>query len=144
MTKTKDEMKVNICGWNFGTHDKFTELYLFLIKSKNTVTAARDKLFQELSQDAYVRQLIDEVEKSRRVSMLRNPSFLGGGVQLEPFEDAKSNFGEGDQFLETGLFSTLRDVEGPGGGPATMYDKLKSYKEQFVLKEEKVKLSKRR
>ena len=58
--------------------------------------------------------------------MLRNPSFLGGGMQLEPFEEAKSNFGEGDQFLETGLFSTLRD-DGPGG--ATMYDKLKSYKE---------------
>jgi hypothetical protein len=44
---------------------------------------------------------------------------------MEPFEDAKSNFGESDQFLETGLFSTLRDVD----GQATMYDKLKSYKE---------------
>lgn len=38
VTKNNDEMKVNICGWNFGTHDKFTELYLFLIKSKNTIT----------------------------------------------------------------------------------------------------------
>lgn len=61
--------------------------------------------------------------------MLRNPSFLGGGVQMEPFEEAKSNFGESDQFLETGLFSTLRDVDGPGGSQANMYDKLKSYKE---------------
>ena len=38
VTKNNNEMKVNICGWNFGTHDKFTELYLFLIKSKNTIT----------------------------------------------------------------------------------------------------------
>lgn len=63
---------------------------------------------------------------------------------MDPFEDAKSNFGESDQFLETGLFSTLREIDGPGGAQATMYDKLKSYKEQFVLKEEKVKLTRRR
>ena len=44
LIKTNNEMNVNVCGWNFGTYDKLTELYLFLIKSKNTITTATDNL----------------------------------------------------------------------------------------------------
>ena len=38
MTKTGDEISINICGWNIGTHDKFKELFKFVMRSKNTFT----------------------------------------------------------------------------------------------------------
>lgn len=55
MTKTGDEINVNVCGWNIGTHDKFKELFKFLMRSKNTITQMSNRMFHQLSQDAYVK-----------------------------------------------------------------------------------------
>lgn len=65
VTKEGQQIRIMMCGWHFGTYDRFEELYLFFKKTNNTLRSTLNNIIQSLSRDAYIINLINEVEKSR-------------------------------------------------------------------------------
>lgn len=70
--KKGDNINIKVCGWTIGAHDNLYELYKFLIKSKNMVSKTRDTIINEMSEEAYVKQLIEEVERCKNQKNLKN------------------------------------------------------------------------
>jgi len=63
--KKGENINIKVCGWTIGAHNNLQELYKFLLKSKEMVSQTGDTIMNEMSEEAYVKQLIEEVERCK-------------------------------------------------------------------------------
>lgn len=63
--KKGENINIKVCGWTIGAHDSLQELYKFLIKSKDMVHKTSSVIIQEMSEEAYMKQLMEEVERCK-------------------------------------------------------------------------------
>ena len=65
IVKKGESIKSKICGWNIGSNGKFEEHYKFLIKTYNEINVIGGQMFEEFSEDKYIKMLLNEVNKTK-------------------------------------------------------------------------------
>ena len=65
VNKKGESINFKVCGWTIGCHEKIEDLYKFLVRTKDMAAKTRSTLINEISEETYIKQLIEEVERCK-------------------------------------------------------------------------------
>lgn len=91
--KESSTITMNMFGVTIGTYNRFEELYMFAMRTKNTMENVKERLAKQIDEEQYIKDMKQAVENAKNMQQARSEKSYSDFGDKEDFDRMHKNQG---------------------------------------------------